>query len=212
MASSGGRTGRNVYLAAIEPGSGKSGEVRRRLPGTVGDEPAYAMPEVAMLDAPTVAEVAHALSARFLRPRDGAAAANAHFGTMMVHAGLAGGMVSGWPHTTTHTTRPAFEVIRTTSGVSIGQTCRSRGRSSMTRRSTRRWRGSSSVWATRGAGLLPYLPSSGSSTATSACGSGHPHDATPRRRPTPASPGCAPAHRRPPRARPTTAARWGSIQ
>jgi len=57
-----------------------------------------------------------------------------------------------------------------------------------------------------------YLPSSGSSTATSACGSGHPHDATPRRRPTPASPGCAPAHRRPPRARPTTAARWGSIQ
>jgi hypothetical protein len=119
MASSGGRTGRNVYLAAIEPGSGKSGEVRRRLPGTVGDEPAYAMPEVAMLDAPTVAEVAHALSARFLRPRGGAAAASAHFGTMMVHAGLAGGMVSGAAHTTAHTTRPAFEVIRTTSGVSI---------------------------------------------------------------------------------------------
>jgi phosphate acetyltransferase len=54
-----------------------AGEVRRRLPGTVGDEPAYAMPEVPMLDAPTVAEVAHALSARFLRPRDGAAAASA---------------------------------------------------------------------------------------------------------------------------------------
>ena len=37
----------------------------------------------------------------------------------MVHAGLADGIVSGVAHTTAHTIRPAFEVIRTTSGVSI---------------------------------------------------------------------------------------------
>jgi len=52
-------------------------EVRRRLPEVVGEEPAFAMPEVPALDAPTVAEVAEALSARFLRPLDGAAAASA---------------------------------------------------------------------------------------------------------------------------------------
>jgi phosphate acetyltransferase len=52
-------------------------EVRRRLPEVVGDEPAFAMPDVPALGAPTVAEVAEALSARFLRPPDGAAAASA---------------------------------------------------------------------------------------------------------------------------------------
>jgi phosphate acetyltransferase len=42
-----------------------------------------------------------------------------YFGTMMVHRGLADGMVSGAVHTTQHTIRPALEVIRTRAGVSI---------------------------------------------------------------------------------------------
>ncbi|MER6508815.1 phosphate acetyltransferase [Nonomuraea sp. NPDC001636] len=35
-----------------------------------------------------------------------------YFGTLMVHAGLADGMVSGATHTTAHTIRPAFEILR----------------------------------------------------------------------------------------------------
>jgi len=42
-----------------------------------------------------------------------------YFGTMMVHKGLADGMVSGAAHTTAHTIRPAFEFIRTVPGTSI---------------------------------------------------------------------------------------------
>ena len=42
-----------------------------------------------------------------------------YFGTMMVHKGLAHGMVSGAAHTTAHTIRPAFEFIRTVPGTSI---------------------------------------------------------------------------------------------
>jgi len=42
-----------------------------------------------------------------------------YFGTMMVHLGLADGMVSGAAHTTAHTIRPAFEIIKTKPGVSI---------------------------------------------------------------------------------------------
>jgi phosphate acetyltransferase len=42
-----------------------------------------------------------------------------YFGTMMVHKGLADGMVSGAAHTTAHTIRPAFEIIRTAPGVSV---------------------------------------------------------------------------------------------
>ncbi len=42
-----------------------------------------------------------------------------YFGTMMVLLGLADGMVSGGVHTTAHTIRPAFEVIRTAPGVSV---------------------------------------------------------------------------------------------
>lgn len=42
-----------------------------------------------------------------------------YFGTMMVHLGLADGMVSGAAHTTAHTIRPAFEVIKTKPGVSV---------------------------------------------------------------------------------------------
>ncbi|MEX0914195.1 MAG: phosphate acetyltransferase [Demequina sp.] len=41
------------------------------------------------------------------------------FGTMMVHQGLADGMVSGVAHTTAHTITPAFQVIRTPEHVSI---------------------------------------------------------------------------------------------
>ena len=41
------------------------------------------------------------------------------FGTMMVHKGAAGGMVSGAVHTTSETIRPAFQIIRTRPGFSI---------------------------------------------------------------------------------------------
>jgi phosphate acetyltransferase len=42
-----------------------------------------------------------------------------YFGTMMVHEGLADGMVSGAAHTTQHTIRPSFEIIKTQPGVSV---------------------------------------------------------------------------------------------
>ncbi len=42
-----------------------------------------------------------------------------YFGTMMVHMGLADGMVSGATHTTAHTIRPSFEIIKTKPGVSV---------------------------------------------------------------------------------------------
>ncbi|MFB6395763.1 phosphate acetyltransferase [Polymorphospora lycopeni] len=42
-----------------------------------------------------------------------------YFGTMMVAAGHADGMVSGATHTTAATIRPAFEVIKTVPGVSV---------------------------------------------------------------------------------------------
>jgi phosphate acetyltransferase len=41
-----------------------------------------------------------------------------YFGTMMVHMALADGMVSGAAHTTAHTIRPSFEIIKTAPGVS----------------------------------------------------------------------------------------------
>jgi phosphate acetyltransferase len=41
-----------------------------------------------------------------------------YFGTLMVHLGLADGMVSGAAHTTAHTIRPSFEIIKTKPGVS----------------------------------------------------------------------------------------------
>ncbi|OAK56458.1 phosphate acetyltransferase [Rhodococcoides kyotonense] len=40
-----------------------------------------------------------------------------YFGTMMVHKGIADGMVSGAAHTTAHTIRPSFEIIKTAAGV-----------------------------------------------------------------------------------------------
>ena len=42
-----------------------------------------------------------------------------YFGTMMVHQGLADGMVSGSIHTTAHTIRPALEFVKTKPGISI---------------------------------------------------------------------------------------------
>lgn len=42
-----------------------------------------------------------------------------YFGTMMIHHGYADGMVSGASHTTQHTIRPAFEIIRTKPGCSL---------------------------------------------------------------------------------------------
>lgn len=42
-----------------------------------------------------------------------------YFGTMMVHKGLADGMVSGAIHTTAHTIRPAFQIIRTAPEASV---------------------------------------------------------------------------------------------
>ncbi len=42
-----------------------------------------------------------------------------YFGTLMVHTGLADGMVSGAMHTTGDTIRPALEIIRTAPGVSL---------------------------------------------------------------------------------------------
>jgi len=42
-----------------------------------------------------------------------------YFGTMMVQLGLADGMVSGASHTTAHTIRPSFEIIKTRPGVSV---------------------------------------------------------------------------------------------
>jgi phosphate acetyltransferase len=42
-----------------------------------------------------------------------------YFGTMMVHRGVADGMVSGAVHTTQHTIRPALEFVRTRPGCSI---------------------------------------------------------------------------------------------
>lgn len=41
-----------------------------------------------------------------------------YFGTMMVYMGAADGMVSGAAHTTAHTIRPSFEIIKTAPGVS----------------------------------------------------------------------------------------------
>ncbi|KRF33539.1 phosphate acetyltransferase [Yonghaparkia sp. Soil809] len=42
-----------------------------------------------------------------------------YFGTMMVHLNLADGMVSGAAHTTAHTIRPSFEIIKTDPGVGV---------------------------------------------------------------------------------------------
>ena len=42
-----------------------------------------------------------------------------YFGTMMVHEGLADGMVSGAANTTAHTIKPSFQIIKTTPDASV---------------------------------------------------------------------------------------------
>ncbi len=42
-----------------------------------------------------------------------------YFGTLMVYLGLADGMVSGSIHTTAHTIRPSFEIVKTSPGVGV---------------------------------------------------------------------------------------------
>ena len=42
-----------------------------------------------------------------------------YFGTLMVHLGYADGMVSGAAHTTAHTIKPSFEIIKTVPGTSV---------------------------------------------------------------------------------------------
>lgn len=42
-----------------------------------------------------------------------------YFGTLMVHLGLADGMVSGAAHTTAHTITPSFQIIKTRPGISV---------------------------------------------------------------------------------------------
>lgn len=42
-----------------------------------------------------------------------------YFGTMMVHLGKADGMVSGAAHTTAHTIKPSFEIIKTVPGTNV---------------------------------------------------------------------------------------------
>jgi len=63
-----------TFCNRVDPGIAE--DVRRRLPEVVGDEPAYVLPETPVLAAPTVAEVVRALSARYLRPVEGADAAS----------------------------------------------------------------------------------------------------------------------------------------
>lgn len=41
-----------------------------------------------------------------------------YFATMMIHKGLADGMVSGAAHTTAHTIKPSFQIIKTLPGIS----------------------------------------------------------------------------------------------
>ena len=42
-----------------------------------------------------------------------------YFGTMMVHKGIADGMVSGAANTTAHTIKPSFQIIKTTPDASV---------------------------------------------------------------------------------------------
>jgi phosphate acetyltransferase len=64
-----------TFCNRVDPAA--AAEVRRRLPEAIGDGLGYVLPEVPTLAAPTVAEVARALAARYLQPGDGAAAPSA---------------------------------------------------------------------------------------------------------------------------------------
>jgi phosphate acetyltransferase len=84
-----------------------------------------ALPEVPIID-PTVSELRRGFAAVYLEARKhkgislemayDTLADVSYFGTMMVHQGLAEGMVSGAVHTTAHTIRPALEFVKTRPG------------------------------------------------------------------------------------------------
>jgi len=102
---------------------GDEGEIRARA-GTLGLDLA-----AAQVLSPTDPELVGRFAAEYarLRAHKGITVQQAadtvtdvsYFGTMMVHLGLADGMVSGAAHTTAHTIRPAFEIIRTRPGVEV---------------------------------------------------------------------------------------------
>ena len=84
--------------------------------------------EIGIID-PLTSDLTDRFAARYheLRAHRGITHGRAHdimtdvsfFGTMMVHEGLADGMVSGAAHTTAHTIRPALEFVKTKPGTSI---------------------------------------------------------------------------------------------
>jgi phosphate acetyltransferase len=85
-------------VAVIDPGAPESADLRERLAAAYAGARAHkgvTLPQARDI----VADVSY-------------------FGTLMVREGLADGMVSGAAHTTAHTIRPSFEVIRTVPGVS----------------------------------------------------------------------------------------------
>jgi phosphate acetyltransferase len=83
--------------------------------------------DAAVID-PTTSELCDQFAAQYAQLRKGRGVTVEHareimcdvsyFGTMLVYNGLVDGMVSGAAHTTAHTVRPAFEIIRTAPGVS----------------------------------------------------------------------------------------------
>ncbi|BBY06867.1 phosphate acetyltransferase [Mycobacterium noviomagense] len=83
--------------------------------------------DAAVID-PTSSELCDQFAAQYARLRKGRGVTVEHareimcdvsyFGTMLVYNGIVDGMVSGAAHTTAHTVRPAFEIIRTAPGVS----------------------------------------------------------------------------------------------
>ena len=77
-----------------------------------------------------------------------------YFGTMMVHTGLADGMVSGAVHTTAHTIRPAFEIIKTQPGSRSSRACSS-------------WCWPTGCWSTATARSSPIRTPSSSPTSRS---------------------------------------------
>ncbi len=102
---------------------GPVGEIRRRARELGLDVAAATLVDPATspwLDefAPAFAELRRHKAVTLELARDVVRDAN-YFGTMMVHHGLADGMVSGAAHTTAATIRPAFEIIKTVPGLSV---------------------------------------------------------------------------------------------
>lgn len=102
---------------------GDEGQVRQR-----GAELGLDLAAAAVID-PAASELRDRFAAEYarLRAHRGVTLADArdivtdgsYFGTLMVHLGLADGMVSGAVNTTAHTIKPSFEIIKTKPGVSV---------------------------------------------------------------------------------------------